>query len=53
MPTKKEIISRIERKAQDLIGKKYRYNPLMGFRRYKSWNVPMLLEFEELFLKDD
>lgn len=50
MTTRKKLLEEIETKAKDLVGIRYKYNVLNGFKGYKSWKKPQMEEFIKIFL---
>jgi len=51
--TKAELIKEIEDTCIKLIGTRFKYNLLNGFRGYKHWNIKQLIEFKTLYLSDE
>jgi len=50
MTTKKQLINEIETTAKNLVGTKFKYNPLAGCINYKLWDKQTLQEFKDKFL---
>ena len=50
MTTRKELLKTIETRSKELVGTRFKYNPLNGFRHYKKWTKPMIEEYIKLYL---
>ena len=50
MTTRKELLEIMERRSKELVGTRFKYNPLNAFRGYKYWNKVQMEEYIRLYL---